>query len=197
VIAINDQEIQLSVDQSFGNCPQYIQPREFEWITPLQMAQKGMDQGPIKEFTEFDQVTKELITKSDTFFVASVAINGTGEPSEGADISHRGGLPGFVRFDNKHNLTIPDYRGNSHFNTLGNFVDNPQAGLLFIDFETSNILTLTGTVEVLWDSSEIEYFEGAERLWRFNIKKGRLLNNVLPISWKFNADFTKTLITDS
>jgi hypothetical protein len=52
----------------------------------------------------------------------------------GADISHRGGLPGFVRVQGDE-LTIPDFRGNRYFNTLGNLIAEPRASLLFIDFE--------------------------------------------------------------
>ncbi len=55
-------------------------------------------------------------------------------------MSHRGGLPSFVRVM-QHNAAaaephIPDYRGNNFFNTLGNLAVNPRSGLLCIDFES-------------------------------------------------------------
>lgn len=126
----------------------------------------------------------QLISKSDTFFVASYLANNSNAVSEGADVSHRGGKAGFVRVDDKQTLTIPDYLGNFHFNTLGNFVENPQAGLLFIDFEKGHLLTLTGSVEILWDSPDTKFFAGAERLWKFRLDHGFWLKNVLPLRWK-------------
>jgi ABC-type amino acid transport substrate-binding protein len=80
-----------------------------------------MTPNTLKEITEFDQATKTLITNSDTFFVASVVNNGTGEASEGADISHRGGLPGFVRVDNNHSLTRHNYNVTTKPNSAGTF----------------------------------------------------------------------------
>jgi len=47
---------------------------------------------------------------------------------------------------------------------LGNFIENPKAELLFIDFEKGHLLMLTGKVKVLFDSTETENFDAAERL---------------------------------
>lgn len=68
----------------------------------------------------------------------------------GLDVSHRGGRPGFMRVDGDV-LTIPDFRGNRYLNTLGNFLLDPRAGLLFVDFARGDLLHLAGEVEVLWD----------------------------------------------
>jgi ferredoxin-NADP reductase len=145
--------------------------------------------------TELDEKARTLIQHSDTFFVASSVSNGSGEASEEADVSHRGGRPGFIRVDNASTLTIPDYLGNNHFNTLGNFVENAKAGLLFLDFESGHLLTLTGTVEILWDSPDTEYFDGAERLWRFHIDHGRRIENGLPLRWTLDDYSPNTLLT--
>ncbi|NOX42903.1 MAG: hypothetical protein GXP19_04100, partial [Gammaproteobacteria bacterium] len=120
----SDRQIELYVNQAFGNCPQYIQTRELEYVDlAVQSA------ACIKELTQFDSQAISLIRNSDTFFVASYVANGSGEASEGVDVSHRGGRPGFIRVEDEHTLTIPDYLGNFHFNTLGNFLVNPKAGL--------------------------------------------------------------------
>ena len=63
------------------------------------------------------------------------------------DVSHRGGNPGFVRIEGNV-LTIPDFAGNLHFNTLGNFLLHPRAGLVFIDFETGDMLQVSGRTAV-------------------------------------------------
>ncbi|MEH6517172.1 MAG: pyridoxamine 5'-phosphate oxidase family protein [Halioglobus sp.] len=190
IIESSSDHIQLEVDQSFGNCPQYIQTRELERVEP-----ETMPAASIEEMTELDEKSRTLIQQSDTFFVASSVSNGSGEASEGADVSHRGGRPGFIRVDNAHTLTIPDYLGNNHFNTLGNFVENAKAGLLFLDFESGHLLTLTGTVEILWDSPDTEFFDGAQRLWKFHIDHGRRIENGLPLRWALDEYSPNTLLT--
>ncbi len=194
VINHSDEGIHLEVDQAFGNCPQYIQTRELDMLDP-----KTLPQPSVKNIQAFDDEAKALIANSDTFFVASYIksddTNDNTQASEGADVSHRGGQPGFVRVDNEYTLTIPDYLGNNHFNTFGNFVENSKAGLLFIDFESGHILTLTGTVEIIWDSPETEHFEGAERLWKFHIDHGRWIHNGLPLRWKLDEYSPNSLLT--
>jgi len=189
---VSEQGITLEVDQAFGNCPQYIQQRKHHSIGPSNMPKEACTQ-----ITEFDPKIQNLIQTSDTFFVASYVANGSGSVSEGADVSHRGGKPGFIRIDDNKTLTIPDYTGNFHFNTLGNFVENPKAGLLFIDFVNGHILTLTGTVEILWDSQETEFFDGAERLWTFTLDHGYSLKNVLPLRWDLPDYSANTQLTGS
>jgi hypothetical protein len=80
-------------------------------------------------------------------------------------------------------LTVPDFAGNLHFNTLGNFLLNPRAGLLFTDFASGDILQLTGRAEVILDSPEIAAFQGAERLWTFTPEKVVLRECALPLRW--------------
>ena len=187
---ISEAGIAINIDQSFGNCPQYIQSRS--WSLPNKnVATKA--QVVSESVNTLDEQAKELIANSDTFFVSSFVANrdgvldNSGVPSEGVDISHRGGMPGFVRHNVNENgkslLTIPDYLGNFHFNTLGNFVKNPKAGLLFVDFERGHLLMLTGTVEILWDSEEAQHFDGAERLWTFELAQGIWLKHALPAAW--------------
>ena len=53
-------------------------------------------------------------------------------------------LPGFMRVETSRRLSFPDYPGNAMFNTLGNLLVNPLAGLLFADFATGDLLQLTG-----------------------------------------------------
>ena len=190
----SDTAIHLDIDQAFGNCPQYIQTRELEMLDPRKLPKPE-----VKDIKIFDTQAKDLIANSDTFFVASYVgknlNNEEDQASEGADVSHRGGQAGFIRVDNDTTLTIPDYLGNNHFNTFGNFEENSKAGLLFIDFETGHILTLTGTVELLWDSPETKHFEGAERLWKFHIDHGRWIQNGLPLRWKLNEFSPNSLLT--
>jgi hypothetical protein len=58
------------------------------------------------------------------------------------DVSHRGGAPGFIRCEPDGVLTIRDHVGNLFFNTLGNILFYPRAGLLFPDFQSGVLLHL-------------------------------------------------------
>lgn len=173
----------LKVDQSFGNCPQYIQSRAIEFIRDPN--QKSANKQNINAFTTLDVNATTFINNADTFFVSSFLQNENSSDIESVDVSHRGGQSGFVKVEG-NTLTIPDFSGNHYFNTLGNFLLNPKAGLVFPNFENGELLMLTGTVELLWeDHPEVIAFQGAERAWRFHLDHGLRLKEALP----FRATF--------
>jgi uncharacterized protein len=88
-------------------------------------------------------------------------------------------------------LTIPDFRGNRYFNTLGNFTAEPRASLLFVDFEAGDLLQLQGTVQVDWSGAAAEQFAGAERLWRFHVARGWRRKAASPLRWSF-VEYART-----
>lgn len=171
----------VTVGHSFGNCPQYIQLRDFEFVRDAK-TDIVIDS---EELSELDTEARDMITGSDTFFVASYVDL---EQERQVDVSHRGGKPGFVRIDANGRLTIPDFAGNLHYNTFGNFVANPKAGLIFTDFETGDVLQLTGEPELVFEGPEIENFQGAERLWHFTPRRIIRRRGALPIRWKLRED---------
>ena len=150
----------LTVQQSFGNCPQYIQRRS--------MIRTPAIAGTPRCLAALDEDARTLIAQADTFFVATRSRAGVGAGG-GADISHRGGRPGFVAIDGD-TLLIPDFRGNGYFNTLGNLLGEPRASLLFLDFESGDVLQLQGQASIDWSGGAS--FEGAERLWSFRVLQG-------------------------
>jgi uncharacterized protein len=170
------------VQQSFGNCPQYIQQRDVAFArdpaTPSHAAARELDR--------LDDRARAMIAGADTFFVASYVDDAA--RGRMVDVSHRGGRPGFVRVSADGVLTIPDFSGNRFFNTLGNLIANPKAGLLFVDFETGDLLQLTGDAEVILDSPEIAAVQGAERLWRFTPRRILYRPGALPLRWRFQQD---------
>ncbi|KTT37838.1 pyridoxamine 5'-phosphate oxidase [Pseudomonas oryzihabitans] len=165
---------QLAVEQSFGNCPRYIQPRDLQSVPAADPAPA------IERLTVLDAAARALIERADTCFVASYA-----EPNgeRQVDVSHRGGPPGFVRVGDDGVLTLPDFSGNLFFNTLGNILLNGQAGLLFVDFARGDVLQLSGTAEVLFDTPEIAAFPGAERIWTFRAKSLVRRRGALALRW--------------
>lgn len=174
-----DDGFTLRVRQSFGNCPQYIQLRQFTFVRdPRQPASVRPVHGDA-----LDARARAIIAKADTFFVASYVDRDSGERQ--VDVSHRGGKAGFVQIGANGVLTIPDFSGNLFFNTLGNFMLNPRAGLLFVDFATGDMLQMTGSAEVILSSPEVAAFQGAERLWRFRPEKVIYREDGLPLRWAF------------
>ncbi|MBQ4858602.1 pyridoxamine 5'-phosphate oxidase family protein [Pseudoalteromonas sp. MMG007] len=189
---IGDNKVGFNVDQSFGNCPQYIQTRDLTFNRDALLKSNAIQK---IEFNTLDNDAADLIDNTDTFFVSSFITAKNNPKIEGVDVSHRGGMPGFVKREG-NTLTIPDYAGNNFFNTLGNFLLNPKAGLLFPDFNTGNVLMLTGSVGILWDGHpELEGFIGADRGWKFTLTKGMWLKNVLPFSAKLNTYSPNTKMT--
>ena len=176
------QAFDVLVQQSFGNCPQYIQLRDFAFVrdpaTPSRAAPRELDR--------LDDRARAVIAGADTLFVASYVEDAT--RGRMVDVSHRGGRPGFVHVGTDGVLTIPDFFGNRFFNTLGNLIANPKAGLLFVDFETGDALQLTGDAEVILDSPEIAAVQGAERLWRFAPRRILYRPDALPLRWRFQPD---------
>jgi predicted pyridoxine 5'-phosphate oxidase superfamily flavin-nucleotide-binding protein len=183
VLALTPEVLSVRVKQSFGNCPQYIQAREVAAIR--ERARPDQLDGPAKAETSVPGAegavlsarAVQLVTAADTLFIASAtppSAASAADSSRGVDVSHRGGKPGFVRVrrtSQGSELLFPDFRGNFFFNTLGNLALLPRAGLLFIDFATGDVLTLTGHAEVLWDGPELEAFAGAERLVRVVVQR--------------------------
>lgn len=182
VESVGDQSFELKVVQAFGNCPQYIQAR-VPYLQP-EMDQVG-EERPKSLFNTLSSRAKEIIQKADNFFIATHYSQDNDDASYGADMSHRGGRPGFVRVESDRFLTFPDFSGNFHFNSLGNIALNPRAGLLFIDFDSGDVVYLTCKAEIIYDSEEKRAFEGAERLVRFELDEGILIEKAIPIKWHF------------
>jgi ferredoxin-NADP reductase/predicted pyridoxine 5'-phosphate oxidase superfamily flavin-nucleotide-binding protein len=183
--SITSQEdgfFRVSVGQSFGNCPQYIQARDYEFLPGV--AHIG-EARTVHHLTSLDARAKDIIAAADSFYIATHLAGDKNDAANGTDVSHRGGKPGFVRIDDDKTLTFPDFSGNYHFNTMGNIQLNPRAGLLFIDFENGDVLYLTCSAEIIWDSEERRAFTGAERLVRFTLDEAILVEKAMPIRWDF------------
>ena len=172
---------EVRVRQAFGNCPQYIRLRDYR---VARRPSQTMEADSVW-LDSLDTAARTLIQTADTFFVASYA---DVEGERQVDISHRGGMPGFVQLSGDGLLTIPDYRGNRHFNTLGNFLVNPKAGLLFIDFETGDLLQLTGDAAVENDPRIVALLPGAERAWTFRPRKIVRRLAASPLRWSARED---------
>ncbi len=75
---------------------------------------------------EFGDEARSIIEAAPMFLLATADADGW------PDVSHKGGLPGFVRVVGPSVLAFPDYDGNGMFKSLGNVLVNPRVGMLFI-----------------------------------------------------------------
>jgi len=157
---VKDGAIFIATDEVYGNCRRYLQERIFVGKRKPAEADQPASVGSTLSASQQQQ-----ITRADTFFIA------TDKPERAADVSHKGGNPGFVRVIDKHRIAFPDYNGNSMFNTLGNLTDNPHAGLLFIDFDSGATLQLTGRASIDWSPERARTFPGAERVIDFAVEQ--------------------------
>ncbi len=175
-----------AVDQSFGNCPQYI--RERAW-----RRADGERAGAPRRGRRLTPEQSAWIAGADTFFIAS-GYRGEGESAAfGMDASHRGGDPGVVAVVGGAELCFPDFAGNDHFNTLGNLVLDPRAGLLFVDFASGSLLQLTGRARIDWDSDAVARVAGARRLVHFEIEEVVELPRAVPLRWSIEAGSLRSL----
>ncbi|MBI5719954.1 MAG: pyridoxamine 5'-phosphate oxidase family protein [Burkholderiales bacterium] len=173
---------EMHVQQSFGNCPKYIQAR-----TPLPRPRVPGE--PRDEGRLLGEEALALVRGADTLFIATASARrpaSEGHGGEGVDVSHRGGRPGFVQVTASgggHRLTLPDYAGNNLYNTLGNLLVWPFAGLLFIDHESGDMLQLAARAELQHGGPELDAFPGAQRLLHLHVLHGRWRPAALPLAW--------------
>jgi uncharacterized protein len=191
LLAIGDAGLSLAVEQTVGNCPQYIQGRDVEWVRDA----SDMRPRSTLQLARLDADALRLIGQADTLFVATQAPAAADEPARGADVSHRGGRAGFVKIEDDRTLLVPDFAGNNMFMTLGNLQLDARAGVLFIDFERGDLLSLTGHAELVWDGEELKAFDGAERAWRFHLDEAFWLRDAVPLRWRFRDWSPNSLIT--
>lgn len=135
-----DVQLAVAIDETLGNCPKYLNRKV---LRPHEASPTLID-----DSLPLPPEAVALIEKADIFFLSSR------HGDESMDTNNRGGSPGFVRvFSNSVEegvtLVYPEYSGNRLFQTLGNLHTDPAVGITVPDFETGDVLYLTGTAEVL------------------------------------------------
>ena len=178
VVVEADGRLLIHTREVYFNCPKYIQRREVKRGDVAASLVRDSHEVTRSEILTPEQ--RAWIGVADTFFIASAAASGGG-----ADASHRGGNPGFVRVRDAATLEWPDYFGNTMFNTLGNITVNPHAGLLFLDFDCGDTLQVTGQASVIWEPERAAFFPGAERVVEFHVEQVVHIANAVPLRFHF------------
>jgi PPOX class probable FMN-dependent enzyme len=86
----------------------------------------AMPQAIRKDIGHIDALCRRLIAAAPMVFVATHSESGH------ADVSPRGGPPGFVTVLDDHHLGIPDATGNRRLDTLENVVSSGRIALIFL-----------------------------------------------------------------
>lgn len=132
-------QLVMKIEQSLGNCPKYINCKKIRPALPKPKI--------LTDSIPLSSQALSLVAKADTIFVSS------SDHQKDMDTNIRGGPPGFVRVEtNDETSTVlvwPEYSGNNLYQTLGNLQVSHRAGLVFPDFETGDVLYVTGDAEVL------------------------------------------------
>ncbi len=113
-------------------------------------AQKKWDTGhlwdkPRREQLLWDSLPEALFEKIEAvefFFLATS--NDRGE----CDCSFKGGGPNLIHILDARHFAFPDIEGNGAFMSLGNIIQNPHVGCLFIDFSTGERLRINGKASI-------------------------------------------------
>lgn len=113
--------------------------------------------------THLSSLMQDFIGKQEMMFISTADVKGE------CDASFRFGEAGFVMVVDEHHVIYPEYKGNGVMGSMGNISENPNIGLLFIDFfETKVGLHVNGKAKIIRKESmneELKEFKGlAEKL---------------------------------
>ena len=87
---------------------------------------------------------QQFIARQEMTFIATADAGGA------CDCTFRAGTPGFVQVLDEKTLAYPEYRGNGVFASVGNILENPQVGMIFLDYFHSTVgLHVNGKARVL------------------------------------------------
>lgn len=160
-------QIQLvtKISESLGNCPKYLNQYD---IRPAPVSSQVRHRGP-----ELSDQSRSLISRSDTLFLSTTS-------TDAMDTNHRGGPPGFVRIVSSSEIVYPEYSGNRLYQSLGNLKMNPKIGITFPDFDSGDVLYITGTADVLDGVAAARILPGSNLAVRITIEEARFVSSGLP-----------------
>ncbi len=110
----------------------------------------------------------EFVANQEIVFVATADAHGE------CDCSLRAGEAGFVRTLDEKTLVYPEYRGNGVMASLGNITENPNIGMMFIDFVKDTVgLHVNGKAEIIENESLLALGNAPQGVARDIEQKGK------------------------
>ncbi|MCM8533042.1 MAG: pyridoxamine 5'-phosphate oxidase family protein [Lentisphaeraceae bacterium] len=97
----------------------------------------------------------------------------TSDSKGGCDSSLRSGEPNFCLVLDDTSVIYPEYRGNGVLASLGNISENPNIGMLFLDFTSDKIgLHINGKAEII-DNEDLDIFISEDQQKAFEREQSR------------------------
>ncbi|KAH6865410.1 hypothetical protein BKA58DRAFT_389422 [Alternaria rosae] len=158
-------QLVTKIEQSLGNCPKYL--NQYDIRPALVMPEL------VSQASSLSEEGTALISKSDMFFLSTCA-------EDDMDVNHRGGPPGFVRIISPKTIAYPEYSGNRLYQSLGNLMLNPRIGITFPDYETGDVLYITGATEILAGTDASALLPGSNLAVQIRISECRYVKTGLP-----------------
>jgi uncharacterized protein len=115
-----------------------------------ELYEEPMERAVRKDIGHIDELCRRLIAASPMLFIATYSAAGQ------ADVSPRGGQPGFVTVLDEQRLAIPDATGNRRLDTLENVVESGRAGLIFVIPGRDTTLRVNGRAHVTAEPDLLE-----------------------------------------
>ena len=103
-----------------------------------------------KSLDRLDRHCRQFIGLSPFVVLATAGADGR------VDCSPRGDPPGFVEVLDDRTVLLPDRPGNNRVDSLGNVLENPQVGLLFMIPGVNETLRLNGRATLTTDPARLE-----------------------------------------
>lgn len=117
---------------------------------------------------ELNESMWEFVESRDMVFIATADAHGH------PDCSLRAGSPGFVVVIDQHTLGFPEYRGNGVMASVGNILENPHIGMMFLDFYESTVgLHVNGKARVVATEQELKQIANLPaKMWEAHRQTG-------------------------
>jgi len=109
-------------------------------------------------------------------FIANqeILVISTSDTKGDCDCSLRAGEAGFVHVLDEKNLVYPEYRGNGVTASLGNILENPHIGMMFIDFIKDTVgLHVNGKAAIIENNELLQRKDISQKIIEDMNKKGR------------------------
>ena len=132
-LAGDGDELTVRCRVGFTNCRKYM--------TPTVSSGNSIHVGPVERrpITLNDPWAVTVLASAETAFLVTATPDGV------ADVSHRGGQPGFLRYQpDSMTLEWTEYLGDGMFVSTGNLRNSGRFALLVLEFATGDALRLDG-----------------------------------------------------
>ncbi|KAJ4012967.1 hypothetical protein NW752_006237 [Fusarium irregulare] len=160
-------QLAMAVTESLGNCPKYLNKKD--------IAPHDMKPELVSEKLPLSKEALDIVAAADMLFLSST--NG-----KAMDTNHRGGSPGFIRVikneEDGVELIYPEW--NRLYQTLGNFKVNPLVGVAIPDYNTADVLYLTGTASVLVGEEASSFLARTKLAIKISITAAKFVKSGLP-----------------